>query len=149
MSFSIHGVTIESGGPEDRLLPWERVRDIIGVSRTTVWRMQQAGNFPTRVTVSPGRVGWWESELTAWKSARTGAKPLAPPHKSAGTAKALVPPSAPRFPGTARRAPRPAAAPPSPVQLELPAAPPLAPHARPKAKRLSSSSEVNQIDFGF
>jgi prophage regulatory protein len=152
MSFSLDGAMVESGGPDDRLLPWERVQDIVGISRTTAWRMQQAGSFPTRVTVSPGRVGWWESELTAWKSARGAAKPLSPPSKSTGPAKTLTPPSAPRLPGTARRAPKHVAAAPAhlpPVQLELPAAPPPAPLERPKAKRRARPAEVSQIDFGF
>lgn len=90
MSFQVDGEAIESGGPEDRLLPWRRVRDIAGISRSTAWRMQRVGDFPTPVTLSPGRVGWWESELTAWKGARrkTGA---------------LRPPSTPRLPGMPRR----------------------------------------------
>lgn len=55
---------------EDRLLPWRSVRDITGISRTTAWRMQQTGDFPSPVPVSAKRVGWWESELTAWKARR-------------------------------------------------------------------------------
>ena len=55
---------------EDRLLPWRSVRDITGISRTTAWRMQQTGDFPHPVPVSAKRVGWWESELTAWKARR-------------------------------------------------------------------------------
>lgn len=55
---------------QDRLLPWRSVRDITGISRTTAWRMQQTGDFPHPVPVSAKRVGWWESELTAWKARR-------------------------------------------------------------------------------
>lgn len=55
---------------EDRLLPWRAVREIIDISRTTAWRMQRAGDFPEPVLMSPGRVGWWESDLKAWKNAR-------------------------------------------------------------------------------
>lgn len=55
---------------DDRLLPWRSVRDITGISRTTAWRMQQTGDFPRPVPVSAKRVGWWESELTAWKARR-------------------------------------------------------------------------------
>lgn len=58
------------GGPRDRLLPWPKVRDMTGLSRTTAWRRQKAGDFPLAVQISPGRVGWWESELTAWKASR-------------------------------------------------------------------------------
>lgn len=58
------------GGPEDRLLSWRKVKDVTGLSRTTAWRRQKAGDFPLAVQISPGRIGWWESELTAWKASR-------------------------------------------------------------------------------
>ena len=74
-----------AGGTEDRLLPWRRVEDIAGISRSTAWRLQQSGAFPSPVPVSPGRVAWWESELTAWKAARargeTVRKPLRPAYR--------------------------------------------------------------------
>ncbi|MCH4267316.1 MAG: AlpA family phage regulatory protein [Brevundimonas sp.] len=79
MTFTPEDEAVETGGREDRLLPWGRVRDIAGISRATAWRMQQTGDFPSPVPVSPGRVAWWESELTAWKGARNQAKPLALP----------------------------------------------------------------------
>ena len=59
------------GGPDDRILPWSQVKIIAGLSRTTVWRMQRTGDFPAAVQVSRNRVGWWQSELLAWKRART------------------------------------------------------------------------------
>lgn len=55
---------------DDRLLLWPEVRHHTGVSRTTAWRMERTGGFPARVQLSPGRVGWWESEVTAWKMSR-------------------------------------------------------------------------------
>jgi predicted DNA-binding transcriptional regulator AlpA len=55
---------------EDRLLPWKHVRELTGLSRTTVWRRQKAGDFPAPVVISPGRVGWRESEIVAWASSR-------------------------------------------------------------------------------
>ena len=56
---------------EDRILPWSQVKVICGLSRTTVWRMAKTGDFPACVQVSQNRVGWWQSELLAWKRART------------------------------------------------------------------------------
>ena len=67
---SPEAVTPAAGGPSDRLLPWPKVRDMTGLSRTTAWRRQKEGDFPLAVRISPGRVGWWESELTAWKASR-------------------------------------------------------------------------------
>ena len=72
-----------AGGTEDRLLPWRRVEDIAGISRSTAWRLQQSGAFPSPVPVSPGRVAWWESELTAWKAARVRSQPLRKPLRPA------------------------------------------------------------------
>ncbi len=56
---------------EDRILPWSQVKVICGLSRTTVWRMQKTGDFPACVQVSRNRVGWWQSEILAWRRART------------------------------------------------------------------------------
>ena len=139
MSFRVDGEAIESGGPEDRLLPWRRVRDIAGISRSTAWRMQRIGEFPTPVTVSPGRVGWWESELTAWKSARA-------------TTKALVPPSRPRLPGMPRRTlgrSAPAASKAGREREEMSESPVIGPARRPERKRRGPAVHVDQIDFGF
>ena len=84
---------------EDRLLPWDRVHDITGLSRTTAWRMQRRGDFPIPVPVSPGRVGWSETELTAWKAARKAGGRVRPDP--------FARPRAPRLIETAR-SPRPA-----------------------------------------
>lgn len=59
------------GEREDRLLLWSEVHALVGISRTTAWRLQQTGAFPNAVALSPGRIGWWESELEAWRKNRT------------------------------------------------------------------------------
>ncbi len=46
---------VETGGPEGRLLPWDRVRDVTGLSRSTAWRPQQVGDCPEPVLISPNR----------------------------------------------------------------------------------------------
>lgn len=54
-------------GPNaDRLLSWREVRSRTGLSRTTAWRLQNTGAFPRPVALSPGRVGWRETEIAAW-----------------------------------------------------------------------------------
>ncbi|MEN5364402.1 helix-turn-helix transcriptional regulator [Brevundimonas intermedia] len=137
-----------SGGPEDRLLPWDRVHDITGISRSTAWRMSLAGAFPSRVSVSPGRVGWWESELTAWKALRGAAPAIDPPAKTARS-KGLEPPARPRLPGMSRPAPmREVSAGRSPSQPELPMEPVSKPGPDRKRRRTGSSA-LDQIDFGF
>jgi prophage regulatory protein len=41
-----------------------------GLHDSTLWRMEQRGEFPKRVKVSPGRVGWLESDVDAWIAKR-------------------------------------------------------------------------------
>lgn len=58
--------------PEDhppvsgRLLSWPAVREKVGISRTTAWRLQNRGAFPRPVEISAGRVGWREEDIDAW-----------------------------------------------------------------------------------
>ncbi len=148
MTFAVNGEPVEAGGADDRLLPWERVQEIAGISRTTAWRMERVGDFPQRVAVSPNRVGWWESELTAWKNLRSQARLPTP--------RPLRPPRAPRLIETAR-SPRPcpprelAAPSPKPLQTEavqadLPLTPP---KATRKRGRTRGGAHPDQIDFGF
>lgn len=152
MTFAQNGEPVETGGPEDRLLPWGRVQDIAGISRTTAWRMQQTGAFPSPVAVSAGRVAWWESELTAWKRARGEAPAMSRPGKSGRAAKkALTPPAEPRLPGMARRAPVRSATSTRIVvtQPELPTTPSADPPRPTAARRRSRPIDTSQIDFGF
>lgn len=66
----------------DRLLSWRQVRDLAGLSRTTAWRLQNAGAFPRPVAISPGRVAWRESDVAAWK-ARLAPRTTEAPHRQA------------------------------------------------------------------
>lgn len=62
---------LEPDEGEDRFLSWPKVRAIADISRSTAWRLQNAGEFPLPVVLSPGRVGWSEREVTAWKRSRS------------------------------------------------------------------------------
>lgn len=145
MTYKVDGEQIAAGGPKDRLLPWYRVQEVAGFSRSTAWRMQRTGQFPRPVRISPGRVGWWESELTAWKATCGGAIP-APRQRE--TAKA------PRLPGMARSMPAlkavqpPTGSGPPPIQssLELAAVETSTP---PRKRARARPAAPDQIDFGF
>ena len=132
----------EPGGPEDRLLTWDRVRDVTGLSRSTAWRLQRQGDFPEPVRISVNRVGWWESELTAWKATRISRKSERP--------RSLMAPRAPKLIETARSS-RPGNDQTSPESSgETPAAPPMSAvrtEIRPRARKRHVSAD--QIDFGF
>jgi len=124
---------------EDRLLPWRSVRDITGISRTTAWRMQQTGDFPHPVPVSAKRVGWWESELTAWKARRRLANGERP--------RTFIPANASR-PLKLQPEPKPPEVSVAPV--EVPAATVTTPVTVPMQRRTRTRAvSPDQIDFGF
>jgi predicted DNA-binding transcriptional regulator AlpA len=131
--------TFDAGAafPDDRLLPWPKVRDLTGISRTTAWRLQKAGDFPLPVVISPGRVGWRESEVQAWKASRSPRAALPKQEKSflPFAERELRPEPAAR--------PLPLTAPPPP-----PAAPPR-PRVAPRNGRKRPASDGGQITFDF
>lgn len=51
----------------DRFMRERDVLDVTSLSRTTLWRVMKSGQFPRPVRISPGRVGWRESEVIAWQ----------------------------------------------------------------------------------
>lgn len=61
---------IDPDGPSGAYLPWKLVEPRVGISRTTAWRLQKAGDFPAPYIVSRGRVAYRESEVEAWKATR-------------------------------------------------------------------------------
>ena len=50
----------------------DECQELTSLSRTTRWRLEDKGQFPSRVRISPGRVGWLRSELSAWSRWRAG-----------------------------------------------------------------------------
>ncbi len=54
----------------DRLLRRQQVEEIAGLSRSSIYRQKDAGEFPPPVRVSPGAVRWRESEVMAWVRSR-------------------------------------------------------------------------------
>ena len=42
----------------------------LGVSITTLWRMRGRNEFPEPVQISPGAIGWRESDVQAWLETR-------------------------------------------------------------------------------
>ena len=52
------------------LISTKQVQEQTSLSRTTVWRLESKGLFPSRIQVSPGRVAWSEEEVNAWLESR-------------------------------------------------------------------------------
>lgn len=72
-----------------RFLPWKEVARATGLSRTTAWRLQKRDEFPAPYAISPGRVGYREDEVEAWKASRdhgaTGCRRGRPPSRTAAS----------------------------------------------------------------
>lgn len=56
---------------QDELLRFNAVRKRVSLSRTTVWRLEKAGQFPKRRQISSNCVGWSATELDKWIATRT------------------------------------------------------------------------------
>lgn len=61
---------LDPDAPIGRYLRWKEVERSAGISRTTAWRLQRAGDFPRPYVISPGRVGYLEAEVDAWRTSR-------------------------------------------------------------------------------
>src|SRR5215467_24085 len=48
-----------------------KVHELTSLSRTTRWRMERRGEFPKRIRLSAGRVGWRQADIEAWIRSRT------------------------------------------------------------------------------
>ena len=58
----------------DRLLRRRQVEEITGMSRSSIYRLMQDGEFPRPVKVGPAAVRWKASDLTAWLESRPVAR---------------------------------------------------------------------------
>lgn len=50
-----------------------RIKDVIatiGLSRTSIYRMIGAGDFPKPVQLTARSVGWWEADVSKWLDER-------------------------------------------------------------------------------
>ena len=65
---------------DDRMLSCCQVQERTGLSRTTIWRLEQTHQFPARRILAPRRVGWLASEIDHWIAHRC----LIRKHPSAG-----------------------------------------------------------------
>lgn len=50
----------------DRIIKRNEFRELIGISKTTEWRMQQAGLLPKAVKVNNRILGYLESDYKEW-----------------------------------------------------------------------------------
>ena len=50
----------------ERVLRFPTIREITGLSRSTIWRKERDGTFPRHKKLSAQCVGWLSSEVTTW-----------------------------------------------------------------------------------
>ncbi|WP_134678000.1 helix-turn-helix transcriptional regulator [Ectopseudomonas khazarica] len=55
---------------QDKFLRFGAVAEMIGLSRSTIWRLEQDGKFPKRVQLGSKSVAWRLSDLNDWMSSR-------------------------------------------------------------------------------
>ena len=55
----------ESGG-RLRLIRFPAVRNMTGLSRSTIWRLERAKTFPRHVRLSANTVAWLEDDIKDW-----------------------------------------------------------------------------------
>jgi len=129
---------LPASGESGRFLRWREVAHATGLSRTTAWRLQKRDEFPAPYAISPGRVGYREAEIEAWRASR-----------------AL---RGPPYPGTVSRKPsircEPEGGPPPtspPRSVSPPPAPPPTPVKAPRRHRRSEHARAiaQQIMLDF
>lgn len=129
---------LEPGQPDGAYLSWKQVQPRVGISRTTAWRLQKAGEFPKPYVISKGRVGYREREVEAWKASRG--------HRAAEP----DPPAPAELPAASRPAP-----PPVPDRRPSPETPhskrphPTATRAAARRRPRTAGASGRQITFDF
>ncbi|WP_185244954.1 helix-turn-helix transcriptional regulator [Citrifermentans bremense] len=43
---------------------------VVGLSRTSIWRLERSGSFPKRIRLSAGAVGYHRHEVDEWLASR-------------------------------------------------------------------------------
>lgn len=62
----------------------KEVRELTGLSTTTIWRLERANEFPSRVQLARHSVGWYREEILEWltKRPRGLERPLRQPSRA-------------------------------------------------------------------
>jgi len=60
--------------PGARLVGFWEVQYRIGLSRSTVWRLEKSNQFPKSIRICSGRRAWLESAIDDWIASKAGAE---------------------------------------------------------------------------
>ena len=60
--------SLEQNSPDtpDLIICDQDVQRLTDLSRTTIWRLERAGKFPSRVPLTGSRVGWRYNDIQEW-----------------------------------------------------------------------------------
>jgi prophage regulatory protein len=50
-----------------RVIRWPELRELVGLSRSTINRLERADEFPRRVRVGRRSVAWFADEVVLWQ----------------------------------------------------------------------------------
>jgi prophage regulatory protein len=53
-----------------RIVSPKEVQRALGMSKSTLWRWVQVGQFPKPAKIGPGRIGWLETDVATWIESR-------------------------------------------------------------------------------
>ena len=54
------------------ILRTTKLQIYVGLSRTTIWRLEKSGQFPKRVKLGQNSVGWLKGDIDTWLASRKG-----------------------------------------------------------------------------
>ena len=54
----------------DKIIRQREVIHLTGLSRTTIWRLERAGQFPKRRRLTRHSIGWKAAEILGWIDSR-------------------------------------------------------------------------------
>lgn len=60
----------------ERIVRFETVKSLTGLSRSTIYRKIREGTFPAQLKVSANGAGWHASEISRWVADPAGWRPL-------------------------------------------------------------------------
>ena len=63
-----------TGPAHPRIVRLAEVTRLTGISRSSIYRLMELGEFPQRVRLGVKAVGWRENEVEAWIAARTAVR---------------------------------------------------------------------------
>ena len=62
--------TTSPDSSSNRIVRAREVQKMTGLSRTTIWRLENKGDFPRRVSLGVGSVGWLHGDVKRWIDSR-------------------------------------------------------------------------------